>query len=59
MKLIHRKSRWQRLVEPVASAATAPPRAAIRSGLVAVGTAAGLTVASAIVSAVRGPRNQR
>jgi len=51
MKLIHRKNRWQRLLEPVAGAA--PGRGAVRSGLVTAGAMAGLTVASAVVSAVR------
>jgi hypothetical protein len=51
MKLIHRKNRWQRLLEPVAGAT--PGRGAVRSGLVTVGAMAGLTVASAVVSAVR------
>jgi hypothetical protein len=51
MKLIHRKSRWQRLLEPVAGAT--PGRSVVRSGLVTVGAMAGLTAASAVVSAVR------
>lgn len=57
MRLLHRKSRWQRLVEPVAGGAQA--RGAVRSGLVTVGTMAGVTVASAVVSAVRHAREDR
>lgn len=51
MRLIHRKSRWQRLLEPVAGAS--PTRGAVKSGLVTAGAMAGLTLASAVVSAVR------
>lgn len=51
MKLIHRKNRWQRLLEPVAGAT--PSGGALRSGLVAAGAMVGLSVASAVVSAVR------
>lgn len=50
MRLIHRKSRWQRLLEPVGAS---PTRGAVKSGLVTAGAMAGLTVASAVVSAVR------
>jgi hypothetical protein len=57
MRLIHRKSRWQRLLEPVAGAT--PPRGAVKSGLVTVGTMAGVTVASAVVSAVRRTKDDR
>ncbi len=57
MKLIHRKTRWQRLLEPVAGHTSA--RSAVKSGLVGVGTMAGVTVASAVVSAVRHSREDR
>lgn len=57
MKLIHRKSRWQRLLEPVAGAT--PGRGAVRSGLLTAGAMAGVTVASAVVSAVRHSRDDQ
>jgi len=55
MGLIHRKSRWEKLIEPVAAGATA--RGVVKSGLAAVGTFVGVTVASAVVSSIRRPRD--
>jgi len=56
MKLIHRKSRWERLIEPVTGST---PPGAVKSGLVTAGTVAGLTVASALVSAIRHSKDDR
>jgi len=50
MKLFRRKSRWDRLVEPVSHLS---PTKTIKSGLTAVGAVVGVSVASAVVSAVR------
>jgi hypothetical protein len=55
MSIFHRKSRWERLIEPVAAGATA--RGVVRSSLAAVGTFVGVTVASAVVSSVRRSRD--
>jgi hypothetical protein len=56
MGLIHRKSRWERLIEPVASGDTV--RSVVKSGLAAVGTFVGVTVASAVVSSIRRPKDE-
>lgn len=56
MKLMHRKNRWQRLLDQAGGSA---PQGLVRSSLVTVGTAAGLTVASAVVSAVRHAKEDR
>ncbi len=48
--MFKRKSTWQRLTEPVTGAVGQPP---VRSGLTAIATAVGITVASAAVSALR------
>ena len=45
-----RKSTWERLSEPVAGAVGQPQ---VKSGLAAVATAIGMTLASAAVSALR------
>ncbi len=50
MGLFHRKSRWEKLTEPMARVS---PKAAAKSGLTALGTMAGVTILSAAVSAVR------
>jgi crotonobetainyl-CoA:carnitine CoA-transferase CaiB-like acyl-CoA transferase len=57
MKFLSRKNRWQRLLEPVTGAA--PSRGVVKSGLLTAGTMAGLTVVSAVVSAVRHSRDDR
>ena len=57
MKLIQRKSKWQRLVEPLASVSPVP--GAVRSGLATVGGMVAVTVASAVVSAVRHSQDSR
>ncbi|MDE9364365.1 hypothetical protein PZ938_01995 [Luteipulveratus sp. YIM 133132] len=51
MGLFHRKSAWERVTDPIASAA--PKGSGARSGLTAVGTTVALTVGSAVVSAYR------
>lgn len=51
MKLIRRKSTWDRLREPVA--ARVPGRTTVVSGLLAAGAAAGLTALSSAVSSYR------
>jgi hypothetical protein len=51
MQLLHRKSRWQRLIDPLTDGAT--KRGAVKSGLVTIGTMVGVTIASAVVSALR------
>ncbi len=50
MGLFHRKSKWEKLVEPFSSGA---PKAVAKSGLTAVGAFLGMSIASAAVSAVR------
>ena len=45
-----KKSTWERLTEPVTGAVGQPP---VKSGLAAVATAIGMTLASAAVSALR------
>lgn len=50
MGLFHRKSKWERLTQPVSRVAT---KGAAKSGLTALGTFAGVTLLSAAVSAVR------
>ena len=50
MKFIRRKSRWEKLTEPLTSGG---PAQMAKSGLRAVGTFVALSVASAAVSAVR------
>jgi crotonobetainyl-CoA:carnitine CoA-transferase CaiB-like acyl-CoA transferase len=57
MQLLNRKNRWQRLLEPVAGAS--PGRSMVRSGLVTAGTVAGLTVVSAVISALRESKDER
>jgi hypothetical protein len=54
MGLLHRKSRWEKLVEPVATGATsAIRRGAVRNGLAAAAAAVGMSAASAVVSSRR------
>jgi len=54
MRLLHRKSRWERLVEPLAAGATnAMRRGAVRNSLAAGAAALGMTAASAVVSSRR------
>ena len=48
--LFKRKSTWERLTQPVSGAVSQPP---VKSGLTAVATAIGMTLASAAVSALR------
>jgi hypothetical protein len=48
--LFKKKSTWEKLTDPVSRVADQAP---VRSGLAAVVTAVGVTVASAAVSAVR------
>lgn len=48
--MFRRKSTWARLTEPVTKAAESGPA---RSGVAAVATAVGATIASAAISAVR------
>lgn len=55
MQFLNRKNRWQRLLEPVGGAS--PSRGVVKSSLLTVGTMAGITVASAVVSAVRHSRD--
>ena len=50
MHLLHKKSRWQQLVDPLTDGAT---HGAVRSGLVTIGTLAAAAIASAVVSAAR------
>ncbi len=59
MDLWHRKSRWERLIEPIAMTVTsATRRSAVRNGLAAAGAAVGVSVASAVVSSVRRQRDK-
>ena len=60
MGLLHRKSRWERLVEPVATGVTsATRRSAVRNSLAAAGAAVGVSVASAVVSSARRQRDKK
>lgn len=49
-KKFHKKSRWEKLTEPMSKVA---PTAAAKSGLTALGTFAGISLVSAAISAVR------
>jgi hypothetical protein len=54
MGLLHRKSRWERMVEPVATGATnAMRRSAVRNSVAAAAAAIGMSAASAVVSSRR------
>lgn len=48
--MFRKKSTWERLTQPVVQAADS---GAVKSGVAAVATAIGVTVASAVVSAAR------
>ncbi|MBA3234059.1 MAG: hypothetical protein H0T17_08960 [Propionibacteriales bacterium] len=50
MGLFHKKSKWEKLIEPLSSGA---PKAAAKSGLTALGTLVGMSLVSAAVSAAR------
>jgi hypothetical protein len=50
MKMFHRKSKWDRVMDPLTSG---KPAAVVKSGLTAVGALVGVSLASAAVSAVR------
>jgi hypothetical protein len=54
MGLLHRKNRWERMVEPIATGATkAMRRSAVRNSLAAAAAAIGMSAASAVVSSRR------
>jgi hypothetical protein len=54
MGLLHRKSRLERMVEPIATGATnAMRRGAVRNSLAAAAAAIGMSAASAVVSSRR------
>jgi hypothetical protein len=57
MRILNRKNRWQRLLEPVTGASA--DRGVVKSGLVTVGTMAGVTIVSAVISAVRHSQEER
>jgi hypothetical protein len=60
MGLLHRKSRLERLIEPVAAGVTSATRpSAVRNGLVAAGAALGVSIASAVVSSARRQRDKK
>jgi hypothetical protein len=60
MGLLNRKSRWERLIEPVAAGVTsATRRSTVRKGLAATGAAIGVSVASAVVSSVRRQQDKK
>lgn len=50
MRLFHKKSTWEKLIEPVSNGL---PKSVAKPGLTAVGTFVALSLASAVVSAVR------
>jgi hypothetical protein len=50
MALFHKKSTWEKLIEPISDRA---PKSAAKSGLAAVVAFVGISLASAAVSAVR------
>ena len=56
-QLVHPKSRWERVLPSVAGGASA--RGVVKSGLITIGTVAGVTAASAVVSAVRHSKEER
>lgn len=62
MSILHRKSRWERMVRPVVDPLSLPkgvksgvadPPKAVKSGAAAVGGLVGLTLGSALVSSLR------
>jgi hypothetical protein len=62
MGILHRKSRWERVIKPVVDSLDLPkgvksgladPPKAVKSGVAAVGGVLGLTVGSAVVSSLR------
>lgn len=54
MGLLHRKSRWERMVEPIATGAThVMRRTAVRNGIAAAAAAIGMSAASAVMSSRR------
>jgi cytolysin (calcineurin-like family phosphatase) len=60
MGLLNRKSRWERLIEPVAAGLSdATRRSNVRKGLAATGAAIGVSVASAVVSSVRRQQDKK
>jgi hypothetical protein len=68
MGILHRKSRWERMVKPVVDPLELPkgvksgladPPKAVKSSIAAVGGFVGLTAGSAVVSSLRQrPRDQ-
>ncbi len=50
MALLHKKSRWEKLIEPISEGV---PKSAAKSGLAALVAFVGMSLASAAVSAVR------
>jgi hypothetical protein len=54
MRLLHRKSRWERVAKPIATGTTnALRRGAVRNGVAAAAAAIGMSAASAVVSSRR------
>lgn len=62
MSILHRKSRWERVVAPVVDQVGLPrslrgpivdPPKAVKSGVAAIGGVLGLTAGSAVVSSLR------
>ena len=56
MKLFRKKSRWEKLKDPVVE--RVPGRSTVRSSLLAAGAAAGVTAVSSVVSSVRNKQQQ-
>jgi hypothetical protein len=50
MGLFHRQNRWEKLIDSVSQGT---PKTAVKSGLTALGAFAGISLASAAVSAAR------
>jgi hypothetical protein len=50
MQLLHRKSTWEKLIEPVSSV---EPKSVAKSGLTAISAFVAMSIASAAISAVR------
>ncbi len=55
MKLLHRKSKWEQVKEPVVAKAkaTAADKRTLHGGLIAVGAAVGVTAVSSAISSLR------
>jgi hypothetical protein len=56
MGLFHHRSRWERLVDPLKSA---EPQSLVKTALATAATFVTVTVASAVVSSIRRPKDDQ